>query len=223
MSGSRVSPGSYGQCLKGIEALLDHGIKLKLKTILMTLNHHEFYAIENMAKKYGVKFRFDAAIFPRLDGDKGPLSLRVSPEEVVGKKFSDEERAWEWKAFFERMGGIPLQDTLYNCGAGLTSFHIDPYGWLQPCLMVTSPRHDLFRGNFMEGWRNVISGVRERKAGAAFACNQCDKMTLCGFCPGFFKLENGAEDIRSEYLCALGRSRFEAIKELENWEERHAF
>ncbi len=214
--------GSYGQCLKGIEALLDHDIKVKLKTILMTLNRHEFHDIENMAKEYGVKFRFDASIFPRLDGNKGPVSLRVSPEEVVEKEFSDEERAWEWKAFFDRMGEVPLSDNLYNCGAGLTSFHIDPYGWLQPCLMVTNPRYDLLKGSFTEGWRDVILRIRERKAGAAYACNQCDKMNLCGFCPGFFKLENGAEDIRSEYLCALGRSRFEAIKGLENLEERHA-
>jgi MoaA/NifB/PqqE/SkfB family radical SAM enzyme len=60
--------GSYDQCLRGIQSLLDYGINLKLKTILMTLNRHEFYDIENMAKEYGVEFRFDAAIFPMMTG-----------------------------------------------------------------------------------------------------------------------------------------------------------
>ena len=120
--------GSYEKCLQGIQRLLNQKIHLKLKTILMTLNCHEFYDIENMAKAYGVKFRFDAAIFPCLNGDKTPLKLRVPPEEVVEKEFADPERSLQWKNFFERMQGYSVLDTLYNCGTGLTYFHIDPYG-----------------------------------------------------------------------------------------------
>jgi radical SAM protein with 4Fe4S-binding SPASM domain len=214
--------GSYEQSLKGIQSLLDHRINLKLKTILMTLNRHEFYDMETMSKEYGVKFRFDAAIFPCLDDDKSPLQLRVSPEEAIEKEFSDDDRSRQWKEFFERMQGFSLPDTLYNCGSGLTSFHIDPYGQLQPCLMVTSLRYNLLEGSFVEGWGDVIPLIRERKAGAAHACNRCEKMTLCGFCPGFFKLENGAEDIYSQYLCALGKCRFEAIASFESVEDQHA-
>jgi radical SAM protein with 4Fe4S-binding SPASM domain len=214
--------GSFEQCLRGIQSLLDHRINLKLKTILMTLNRHEFYDIETMAKEYGVKFRFDAAIFPCTDGDKSPLGLRVSPEEAIEREFSDGDRSRQWRDFFERMQGFSLPDRLYNCGTGLTSFHVDPYGRLQPCLMVTNLRYNLLEGSFMEGWRDVIPRVRERKAGAAYVCNKCDKMTLCGFCPGFFELENGAEDIFSEYLCALGKCRFEAIRKFRNLEDRHA-
>jgi radical SAM protein with 4Fe4S-binding SPASM domain len=214
--------GSYGQCLKGIHSLLDHRINLKLKTILMTLNRHEFYDMETMAKEYGAKFRFDAAIFPSMDGDKAPLGLRVSPEEAIEKEFSDGDRSRQWKYFFERMQGLSLPDTLYNCGTGLTSFHIDPYGRLQPCLMVTNLRYDLLEGSFREGWLDVIPRVRERKAGAAYSCNQCEKMALCGFCPGFFELENGAEHIYSEYLCALGKCRFDAIDRSKSMEDEYA-
>ena len=46
---------------------------------------------------------------------------------------------------------------------------------------------------------------------ADYLCNTCEKRALCGFCPAFFALENGAEDDRSEYLCAMGHSRFHAI------------
>jgi radical SAM protein with 4Fe4S-binding SPASM domain len=214
--------GSFERCLKGIQSLLGHRINLKLKTMLMTLNRHEFYDIETMAKEYGVKFRFDAAIFPCMDGDKSPLGLRVSPEEAIEKEFSDRDRSRQWKVFFERMQGFSLPDTLYNCGTGLTSFHIDPYGHLQPCLMVANLRYDLLDGSFMEGWGDVIPSIRDRKVGADYTCNKCDKMTLCGFCPGFFELENGAEDIYSEYLCALGRCRFEAIDRVKSMEDQYA-
>jgi len=204
--------GSYEKCLRGIERLLDHQINVKLKTILMTLNRQEFYEMEKMAKDYGVSFRFDPAIFPRFDGDKSPLDLRVSAREAIEKEFSNEERSRQWKDFYERMREISISNALYNCGAGLAYFHIDAFGNLQPCLMVKDLHYDLAYGSFSEGWRNDVVRIREKNAGAAYSCNKCEKMALCGFCPAFFKLENGAEDIFSEYLCALGQHRFQAIE-----------
>ncbi len=135
--------GSYKRCCDGIEKLLDNDINVKLKTILMSLNRHEFYDIENIAKNYGVKFRFDPAIFPCFDGNKAPVSLRVDPEEVVKKEFSDDDRSKQWKKYFDRMKGVVISDSLYTCGTGLTNFHINAYGNLQPCLMVTSLRYNL--------------------------------------------------------------------------------
>jgi radical SAM protein with 4Fe4S-binding SPASM domain len=208
--------GSYGKCLTGIQNLLDYGINLKLKTILMILNRHEFFDIENMAKNYGANFRFDAAIFPCFNGDKTPVRLRVSPKEAIEKEFSNDDRSKQWKDYFERMKGFSLTDTLYICGTGLTNFHIDPYGYLHPCLMVTNLRYDLTGGSFVKGWRNVIPSIRKKKAGAAYTCNQCKKMVLCGFCPAFFELEKGAEDVISEYLCKMGELRFQTIKSLAN-------
>jgi radical SAM protein with 4Fe4S-binding SPASM domain len=213
--------GSYEKCLKGIQRLLDYEIKLKLKTILMTLNRHEFFDMENMAKAYGVKFRFDAAIFPCTNGNKTPIGLRVRPEEVIEKEFSDDDRSRQWKDFFERMKGFSVSNTLYNCGTGLTSFHIDAYGRLQPCLMVSNLQYDLLKGSFLEGWQDVIPLIRQKKAGDVYVCNKCEKMALCGFCPGFFELENGAEDIISEYLCTIGELRFQAIENFHPHEERN--
>ena len=204
--------GSYEKCLHGIRRLLDHKINVRLKTILMTINRHEFFDIENMAKEYGVKFRFDAAIFPRLDGDKDPLNLRVSPDDAIEKEFSDEDRVQQWKMYFNTIQEQSLSDNLYHCGAGITSFYIDPHGNLQPCLMTTNITHNIADGNFLTGWLDGISSIRDKKIGGdAHNCNQCKKIHLCGFCPAFFKLENGAEHIRSEYLCAMGNHRFQKI------------
>lgn len=204
-------PGSYEKCLNGINHLLDHNINVRLKTILMTINNHEFFEIENIAKEFGVKFRFDPAIFPCTNGDKAPISLRVSPEDAVKKEFSDEERADSWEKYFERTQGQLPSDNLYNCGAGVTNFHIDPYGNLKPCLMINNISYNLLKGSFSTGWHDVISQIRNKRPRYEFSCNQCEKRHLCGFCPAFFELENGAEDIRSEYLCAIGNHRFQLI------------
>jgi radical SAM protein with 4Fe4S-binding SPASM domain len=211
---TRVS-GSYEQCLNGISRLIEGQINVRLKTMLMKPNQHEFFAMENMAKEYGIKFRFDAALFPGLEGDKTPVRLRVSAKEAVVKEFSDNNRRQEWKDFFERMRNLPFSDALYQCGAGKTHFHIDPFGTLQPCLMVKDPNlsYNLIGGSFITGWDEVISRIKEKKAEVNYYCNQCQKRSLCGFCPGFFQLENGSEEACSQYLCAMGHLRFAMIND----------
>jgi radical SAM protein with 4Fe4S-binding SPASM domain len=205
-------PGSYKNCINGIERLLDYDINVKLKTILMTVNSHEFFDIENMAKEYGVKFRFDAALFPCFNGNKSPLNLRVSPEDAIAKEFSDEERASGWKKLYERFKVQSFSENLYNCGAGITGFHIDPYGTLKPCLMISNITYDLTQGSFLTGWNEAISKIRDKKAGKMFHCNQCEKILFCGGCPSLFALESGQEDVRSEYICTMGNLRFEKIQ-----------
>jgi MoaA/NifB/PqqE/SkfB family radical SAM enzyme len=206
--------GSYEKCLAGINALMERKINVRLKTMLMTLNRHEFFDIEKLAGEWGVRFRFDAALFPGLDGDKSPLGLRVTPEEAVEKEFSDEQRAREYRDFFARYRDLPETDRLYSCGAGLTHFHIDPYGGLRACLMVKNPAYDLIAGDFHTGWNTVISRIRGKKLPAGHPCISCLNRSLCGFCPGFFELENGKEDACSRYLCSLGHLRFEKITEM---------
>ena len=206
-------PGSYEKCLNAVRRLLDRKIAVGLKTILMTVNRHEFFDIENMARNFGVKFRFDAGIFPRLEGDPSPVKLRVSPQEAVEKEFSDKDRARTWKEYFRRSQGQLPNNKLYNCGAGRTGFHIDPYGYLHPCIMTTDITFDLSHGGFLAGWDDIIASIGEKKAGNASACNQCPKRPLCGFCPPFFKLESGSEDRYSEFLCSLGQYRFKEVRD----------
>ena len=206
--------GSYDKCMEGIRKLLDHTINLRLKTILMSINSHEFFAIEHMAKDLGVKFRFDSSLFPRSNGDKSPLALRVSPDEAVAKEFADITRAKELIKYYERTKESECSDNLYQCGAGIMSFHIDPYGYLKPCLMSQNFSYTLSEGSFLRGWNEVISGIMDIKAGNDFYCNKCEKRSACDFCPAFFGWENGVEHIRSEYLCAIGTNRFQKINNL---------
>ncbi len=203
--------GSYERCMEGFSLLKGNNINLKLKTILMTLNRHEFFDIEKMAKENGVGFRFDAAIFPRFNGDRGPLSLRVAPEEIIRIESSNEEFLNKLTSFYEKFGNAPATDKMYMCGAGLTGFHIDSRGNLQPCIMTTRYRFNLLKGSFTDGWNGAITEMHRRKTGKSYPCNTCKKRLLCGFCPAFFDLENGAEDIPSEYLCRTGHLRFQSI------------
>jgi len=202
--------GSYEKCMKGITLLLDHGIRVALKTILMSINRHEFSAMENIASRLGVKFRFDAALFPCLNGDPSPLDFRVSPEDAVRLEMSDAERYRRWLSYYLRTRNFHYPDSLYVCGAGQASFYIDPFAKLHPCLMTGRPEFDLLQGGFQDGWENVIPGIHNQHNGIE-SCRNCQKIALCGYCPAFFCLETGNEKVRSEYLCEMGKHRLESI------------
>jgi radical SAM protein with 4Fe4S-binding SPASM domain len=204
-------PGSYEKCLQGMQSLLQNGVRVNLKTILMTMNSNELSEMEEFAKGLGVRFRFDAAISPCLDGNNEPLRLRVSPEEAIEKEMADPETVRKWGEFYEKFKGCSLGTRLYECNAGITAFHIDPFGGLMPCIMTTDLRYDLSGAAFMKGWEETMPLIRERESTGDFACRGCEKINLCGYCPPFFRLETGAEDAHSEYLCRMGDLRLQYI------------
>ncbi len=206
-------PGSFERCMSGIRRMLDQGVRVKLKTMLMTLNCHEVSAMEDMARSLGVPFRLDAGLFPCINGDRAPLAYRVAPEDVIRIELSDPERLRQWREYYEPRKNLAISERLYTCGAGVTGFHVNPFGQLQPCLMARRYRYDLLAGNFAEGWIDIRTRIRERKAKASYLCNRCDKRVLCNFCPAFSEMENGSEEVRSEYLCAIGHLRYNAIND----------
>lgn len=205
-------PGSFARCRGGIERLLARGIPVRVKTVVLTVNEPEVESMRAMAMAWGVRFRLDAAIFPRFDGGRAPLALRVPPDRAVGLEFADPEMGRRWEEFYGRYRDVPGSDSLYPCGAGRTLFHVTAGGSLTPCLMARTPAADLAREDFETGWRKLDPAGRERKKPAGFACGECNLNALCGYCPAFFELENGAEDRQSEYLCGIGRERHRRIQ-----------
>src|SRR5271155_3986534 len=76
--------GSYDRCMRGIQLLLERKLPLKLKTVPTTINRHEVYEMQRMAQEdFGVDFKFDSLLNPRIDCSQSPLAVRISPEKVV--------------------------------------------------------------------------------------------------------------------------------------------
>ncbi|MFP4476237.1 MAG: radical SAM/SPASM domain-containing protein [Desulfatibacillaceae bacterium] len=204
-------PGVFGATLRGLEKLLSRRIRVRLKTVLMTLNRHEIDAMAQLAAKYGVEFRLDAAVIPRLDGGREPLTLRVSPEEAVRAELADSRRLEQWRELLCKVQGPPALSAMYNCGAGCTEFYINAEATVSPCLMVPDPCYSLLDRDFKSGWQDVIPAVRDLQAAPDFACNRCEMVMACDFCPAFFRLEQGSENAVSEHVCRTARLRYETI------------
>lgn len=208
---TRVS-GSYDACMRGIELLSASGVPFSLKTTVTTLNKHELWATKEFAESLGVDYRFDGMLIPRLDGSRQPYSVRLSAEELVELDLADPERSVELQRVCEQFWGVTSSDSLYVCGAGERSFHVDPYGNLALCMTNHAHTYDLRQGSFREAWWDFIPGVRSLKAEHTNKCRACPATSLCGQCPAWSYLEHRDLETPVEYLCRLGHSRAAAFR-----------
>lgn len=210
--------GAFEQCRRGIRLLLERGLPLTLKTMIMTLNQHELRDMKTLAEDLGVKFRYDPVLAPRLDGSQEPCNFRLSPEEVVALDLADEKRVQEWREYFANFRKKPDPDEVFHCGAGLNGFHINPYGELSVCLEARNPGYGLSDGTFTQGWEDFLPQVRGQKRQSPNPCGECEFISSCPQCPGWAALEAGDREARVEYLCRITQLRvavFSADRSLE--------
>jgi radical SAM protein with 4Fe4S-binding SPASM domain len=205
-------PGSFERCMRGIQLLMERGMPLKLKTMVITLNKHEISEMKRFVEEdLGFEFRYDAMINPRIDGSQDPLALRLAPEEVVGLDVQDPERLAEWDRFCEHHVGPPPDPKqyhdLYQCGGGIGSFAIDPSGNLSLCAMSANDKYDLRQGSFREGWEDFISRVRQKKISRQTKCFSCEIKAMCGMCPANGELENRDPEEPVDFLCRVAHLR----------------
>jgi len=205
-------PGSHARCLRGIELLLERGIPLKLKTMVMTLNRHELGEMKSYAESLGVDFRFDAMLNAAIGGDHTPLGYRIPPEEVVQLDLAEDRRVQEWRALYTRSHQVSSASPyLYNCGAAVNSFHIDPYGQLYACMLARRRGYNLREGTFAAGWSDFLLGERSLPASKDTPCRHCELLSLCGQCPAWADLEHGDPQEPVPYLCQTAHRRAKAF------------
>ncbi len=203
-------PGSYARSLAGIERLRRRGVRLRLKTTLSRLNRHELGGMRRLAASFAAPFRFDALLNARIDRSRGPLAVRLSPEEVVALDLADPERV---RALRETAPGPPPKspDRL-ACGAGFHAFAVDPCGRLRLCALCGEEEgFDLRRGSFREGWEAWVARERARFAGPEGPCSACGLIDLCGVCPEAARLECGEESAPVDFLCRVAHLRAFAL------------
>lgn len=206
------TPNSFERCVRGINLLLQRKIPLRLKTMVMKLNQDQVWQIKEYAEELGVEFRFDSVLNPRLDGSKDPCDLRLSPEEVVELDLADKKKFTQWQEFSSKFREPVGSDKLYYCLAGISSFHIDPYGKLSVCMMSRFQNCDLHNNSFREMWNHRIPQFLDLKPVRSYPCGECDLISLCGQCPGSAWLETGSPETPVQYLCQLAHLRARAFR-----------
>ncbi|MEN8208849.1 MAG: radical SAM protein [Candidatus Fermentibacteria bacterium] len=205
-------PGSFNACMNGIERLVKRGIKLHLKTMAMSLNVHEVQSMKSLAGELGVPFRFDTLLNRTLDGDGCPAGYRLSPGRTVSLDEQDTDRKSEWNDLVKKFPGkARIHDRIFQCGAGVCTFHIDSTGLLSVCMMYREKSFDLGKGTFRDGWRLYLPNVLAREWSREVPCRTCTLKSMCGQCPGWGYLEHGDPEEPVDYLCKVAHMRAEML------------
>ena len=209
-------PGSYKKCIRGIELLLERGLKVKLKTVGLTINKHEIDDMRAYSNRLGLdKFRVDYTINPRLNGSKIPCNVRLDPKEIVELQMADPEVLSEYEEFFEKgeelIAASMNKKNLYVCGAGISAFHITAYGELTLCSISRLNSYDLRDGSFEEGFKDFLLGARTKARPRDFLCNQCEIEYMCDQCPAQSELVHGVLDKPVEFLCEITHRKAAAL------------
>jgi len=207
-------PGSFERCLRGIELALERNIKVRLKTILLTVNQHELEQMRILTEDFGLKFRYDSTLWPRLDGTRHNLQYQVPNQEMLALDHEDPPRQQAWLNTAESFKGQLIRaENVFTCGAGYRSFHIDYEGNMNPCMMVRKPSYSILDMGFNAAWRE-IGAIRELKRQLHTECETCPAAALCTQCPGWSLAFYDDYETPVPNVCELGKSRMNQFLEI---------
>lgn len=202
------TPGSYERFVRGLELLLERNIRVALKSMILTLNKDELPAMEAFVERYGLDFRYDGTIWPRVDGDMQPLKYAISMDEMIQIDLDYPDRSEQWEKRSLEFQGIAVRNEyVYSCGAGLRTFHIDSTGRMSACMMARKPAFDLFSMNFMDAWQQ-IGELRNMKRQRHTECETCLVGALCLQCPGWSQAFYGDDESTVDIVCEIAKKRY---------------
>lgn len=202
-------PGSFARFIEGLDLLRDRGIRISLKSIILTKNRHELPAMQSLAESYGCELRYDGIIWPRVDGSEAPYPYRLAPQELIEMDLENPKRVDEWKLQADMCEGERVRNEyVISCGAGLRSFHIDSRGLMSICTMVRKPAYNLLEVSFNEAWEK-LGDLRKMKRNMKTVCQTCVAGPLCSQCPGWSQSIHGDYETPVDYICEIGMLRAE--------------
>jgi len=200
-------PGSFNKCLRGIELAIERNIKVSLKSVLLTINQHELTQMEALTESYGLKFRYDSTLWPRLDGTKNNIKYQLPNEEMLALDEKDPKRQQAWFDTAESFNRQLIRnEKVFTCGAGYRSFHINSKGLMSPCMMVRKPTYSVLNMGFESAW-NKIGEIRELKLRLHTECETCPANALCSQCPGWSLAFYDNYETPVPSVCELGHLR----------------
>ena len=206
-------PGSYARCCAGIQALLDNGVPLGLKTTITRQNVGELEAMRRMADNWGVPLLADWVLTRRRDGLASDVEkCRLSAShcvtmETTGPGTAADDFAGESENISSN------NDENFFCFGGKAGFVITSVGDMNVCLDLAMPAARPVETNFLAAWEKVQDYVDYAPPLAPF-CLACEVRNYCLRCPAWSMLETDTLTAPIPYLCdiAYARNEFYSIK-----------
>ncbi|MGQ9705018.1 MAG: radical SAM/SPASM domain-containing protein [Actinomycetota bacterium] len=217
--------GSYAAMRGSLDRLLEAGVPVMLKMTVGSFNLGEMEEVMNLAQSMGVEAVFSSLIFPRNDGDPGPLKWRLGDRELEEfYRLECERQASRLGNRLFKEGDIlpddspPLEGCLVglpslpgagrrHCGCGSTVFAVNPYGEVYPCVAFPLVIGNVKEESFSSVWKNslMLREIRDTDERLPRECGNCPELDLCPICRALSYLEDGALLARNRERCRQTR------------------
>lgn len=195
---------SFEKAMNGIALVLRQGLPLKIKTQITKDNLEDLPGIKRFVEGLGLGLSVTYILYPRLNRDTHPCSLRISPQEVLSLNPKETKT---------KIGKIKYPQTkkcnnpLFPCAVeSADGISIDPYGNAFLCELIRKPKVNLLEADVGSAFDTLSSFLQKRRFVGLSRCQRCTLAWHCWRCPGKAYLEKGSMEAPIEYYCELAKS-----------------
>jgi radical SAM protein with 4Fe4S-binding SPASM domain len=181
--------GAYARVKKNLRSLEAAGLPVKIKMQVTRQTIAGLTTVRRFARERGWAFDPSALLYPRLNGDPAPCSLRISPLMMRSRRGA------------ARRGGCTV---LFGCAAtGGDGFYVDPSGNLFLCPLIRTDRINLLEQGIAAAVGRARRSLETQHFSRNAACRTCGSLHEdCVWCPGQAFLEAGDMEAPLPYYCA---------------------
>lgn len=211
-------PQGFGMTVRGIDALLEEGVKVEIKTTVIHSNYRDYEKMAMLAMERGIELSVVDYISPRREGSfSDPVGSRLTPAELARYvHYVDEyRRLHNMGSDAAKVDGIEMDEKMvedekfrssadaFRCAAGKCAFWVSWDGRLLPCGLLDEPSALPFESGFANAWEELKDKCRA--VPDCKDCKSCELLGKCRFCPARLKAETGYFDKAASYFCELTR------------------
>lgn len=203
--------GNFSRAMASLDLLAKAGLHFEIKFIGVRENFQDFHKVEQIARKYQVKFSHTFEIFPTLNKDTLPTDHMLSSQEIVDFESSYPETTQRWSS--QSIPSSPIRNApLFFCDIATSSFIVDCEGYMNPCNKLRPQKHKILETPFLQIWEE-FAAYKKTSAPPGYACASCDKRGVCVPCPAENYLSTGSYTTPSPQMCSLAQQRMETFSD----------
>jgi radical SAM protein with 4Fe4S-binding SPASM domain len=202
-------PGGFEKALRGIRLLKERGVAVKINGSVTKQNCRDMERIYEIGRSLDVPVHMDTYMLPGVHERGLPFEQqsRLEPEEAAAAELETVRAELDpelFPGYIERKitqiekGAAAYPDGI-TCMAGNCSFTVNWQGEMRPCVTLEEPSVPVFETGFEAAWGQVSKSSKLLKGNAK--CRECRLRPVCKTCVAGARLETGAYDGVSEYLC----------------------
>jgi radical SAM protein with 4Fe4S-binding SPASM domain len=179
--------GSHTRSVRAMQMLVERGIRVVMKTTLMTINVDAIDDLVSLAEGMGVDYELSPGLRPKMNGDRAPLEYALTAEQIaqtvhrhpkLGEQMDRERAESLCNGENPRAGGGGL------CGAGSKLLSVWADGSIAPCALfpVAGGRFGEERVVDIFQRSTLFTSVRAARWADQTSCGSCEVSSGCTPC-----------------------------------------